>query len=102
MSRRAVAPLLAGLLAAGLLAWSGDLKKAAESAKRAVKLLPDDPRSHYQLGLVLARAQMSDESAKEFELSERLPRKLQVGPLERWRQLSWKDKPLAPDSDARP
>lgn len=82
--------------------YAGDLENASESAKRAARLLPDDPRSHYQLGLVLARSEMMNESAKEFELSERLPRKLAVGPLERWRQLSEKRKRIVPDSDARP
>ena len=65
----------------------GDLKQALESGRQAVELVPDDRQAHYQLGLVLARLGKSDEANKEFAISEGLPKKPEMTPLERWREL---------------
>jgi tetratricopeptide (TPR) repeat protein len=65
----------------------GDLQPALESARRTVELLPADRQAHYQLGLVLARLGKREESQKEFAISEGLPKRPEVTPLERWREL---------------
>lgn len=74
--------------------YGGDLNRALESGKRAVQLNPEDPRGHYQLGLVLSRLQKTKDSQEEFHLSEVLPQTPEVGPLQRWRQLR---APTTPD-----
>lgn len=66
---------------------NGDLQQALESAHRAVELMPSDRQTHYHLGLVLARLGKSDDSQKEFAISEGLPKKPEITPLERWREL---------------
>jgi Flp pilus assembly protein TadD len=66
---------------------NGDLQQALESARRAVELMPSDRQTHYHLGLVLAHLGKSDESQKEFTISEGLPKKPEITPLERWREL---------------
>jgi tetratricopeptide (TPR) repeat protein len=67
---------------------AGNLERAAESARQAVQFAPSDSRAHYQLGLIMARLDMKNESAREFRLSETLPRRTELSPLERWRQTS--------------
>lgn len=65
----------------------GNLDQAFESGRHAVLLTPGDRQAHYQLGLVLARMGHNQEAAKEFDISEGLPKKPEVTPLERWREL---------------
>jgi tetratricopeptide (TPR) repeat protein len=65
----------------------GDLKQALESGRHAVELMPDDRQAHYQLGLVWARLGKSEEAKKEFAISEGLPKKPEITPLGRWRDL---------------
>ena len=68
-------------------ARNGDFQRALGSARRAVELMPSDRQTHYHLGLVLARLGKSDESRKEFAVSEQLPKKPEITPLDRWREL---------------
>ena len=66
---------------------AGNLNQAFESGNHAVELTPGDRQAHYQLGLVLARMGHNEEAAKEFAISEGLPKKPEMTPLERWREL---------------
>lgn len=65
----------------------GELPQALDAARRAVDLAPSDRQCHYHLGLVLARLGRKDESEKEFAISEGLPKRPEITPLDRWRQL---------------
>lgn len=66
---------------------NGNLQQALDAARHAVELMPFHRQPHYQLALVLARLGKSDESRKEFAISEGLPPEPEVTPLERWREL---------------
>ena len=66
----------------------GDMESALTWGRRAAEAKPDDAQIHYQLGKVLARMGLSDESASEFRRSEQLPKKPEPSPLDRWRQIN--------------
>jgi Flp pilus assembly protein TadD len=66
---------------------SGEFAAALESARRAVELSPNDRQAHYQLALALARLGKTEESTKEFQISEGLPKKGEPSPLEAWRKM---------------
>jgi tetratricopeptide (TPR) repeat protein len=52
----------------------GNLEASVASARQAVAMAPDLPQAHFQLGLVLARAQQWAEAAAAFDAaSERQP-----------------------------
>jgi hypothetical protein len=46
--------------------------EAIGDARQAINLLPDDARSHYALGVALARADQRDEARREFETTIQL------------------------------
>jgi hypothetical protein len=48
------------------------LDEAIGDARQAINLLPDDARSHYVLGVALARADQPDEARREFETTIQL------------------------------
>jgi len=62
----------------GLFKWRGwkkkfeELESALESARRAVKLQPEDARFHFYLGTILTRVRRVEEAKNEFQLFEQL------------------------------
>ncbi len=68
-------PLVAALSHYGRARQLIDMNRFEEAAvdgAKAVALAPDDPNTHYVLGLALARSGRRDEASSEFETSIRL------------------------------
>jgi tetratricopeptide (TPR) repeat protein/TolB-like protein len=59
------------LLRGGFASREGDLEAATDYLRKALELHPEDPRSHYHLGLVLAEQGMLEEAREECRASLR-------------------------------